>query len=87
MISLDKCNGSYNVVDDLSIKICFKGTKYVNVKKVNVKRENLKLKYWQNIFYAIVNANSIVQHVNQNKYGIMLNVNVNAKSISQVLCQ
>ena len=47
----------------------------------------MKLKYWQNIFYAIVNANSVVEHVNQNKYGIMLNVNLNAKSISQVLCQ
>ena len=35
MISIDKCNGSFNVVDDLSTKICLPSeTKDVNVNKV-----------------------------------------------------
>ena len=37
MISLDKCNGSYNVVDDLSTKICVPNeTKGVNAKAINM---------------------------------------------------
>ena len=37
MISLDKCNGSYNVVDNLSTKICVPNeTKDVNVKVFNM---------------------------------------------------
>ena len=37
MISLDKCNGSYNVVDDLSTKICVPSkTKHVSVKVFNM---------------------------------------------------
>ena len=37
MMSLDKCNGSYNVVEDVSTKICVPNeTKDVNVKVFNV---------------------------------------------------
>ena len=39
----------------------------------------MKLKQWQNIFGMIVNANSIVQDVIQNKNGIRKHVNVNVK--------
>ena len=41
----------------------------------------MKLKQWQNIFGMIVNANSIVQDVIQNKNGIRKHVNVNVKVI------
>ena len=45
MISLDKCNGSYNVVDDLSTKICVPNeTKSVNAKAINmITRIKLKI--------------------------------------------
>ena len=37
MISLDKCNGSYNTVDDLSTKICLPSkTKEVTVEAFNL---------------------------------------------------
>ena len=37
MFSLDKCNGSFNVADDLSAKICVTSeTKDVNIKVFNV---------------------------------------------------
>ena len=37
LINLDKCSGSYNSVDDLSTKICFRSkTKDVNVKVFNM---------------------------------------------------
>ena len=40
-----------------------------------------KLKKWQHIFHAIVNANSIVQHVIQMKTRIIKQINVNVKII------
>ena len=40
----------------------------------------MKLKQWQSIFNAIVNGNSIVQHVVQIKNGIIKHVNVNVKA-------
>ena len=40
----------------------------------------MKLKQWKNIFYVILNANSIVQIVIQNKNRIIKHVNVNVKS-------
>ena len=39
------------------------------------------LRQWQNIFYAIANANSIVQHIIQIKNGIIKHVNVSVKII------
>ena len=45
-------------------------------------KAKMKLKQWQNIFHAILNANSIVQHVTQNKNRIIKHVNVNAKVIA-----
>ena len=39
------------------------------------------IKQWQNIFYVIVNANSIVQHVIQINNGILKHVYVNVKII------
>ena len=41
----------------------------------------MKLKQHQNIFHAIVNASSIVQHVIQIKIEIIKHVNVNVKII------
>ena len=39
----------------------------------------MNLKQWQNIFYVIVNAISLVQNVIQNKNGIIKHVNVNVE--------
>ena len=37
MISLDKCSGSWNSIDDLSTKTCIQSkTKYINVKVFNI---------------------------------------------------
>ena len=59
MISLHKCSGSCNV---LSPKICVpKKIKYINAFTIITNKN--KLKQWQNIFHAIVNSNSVVQHV------------------------
>ena len=45
----------------------------------------MDLKQYQNIFYVIINVNSIVQHVNQIKNEIIIrNVNVNVKIIISV---
>ena len=45
MITLDKCNGSCNAVDDLSIKICvLNKTKSINVKVFNVTTKLKKAK-------------------------------------------
>ena len=44
----------------------------------------MKLKQWRNIFYVIVDANSIVQHLIQIKNGITKGVNVNVKIIISV---
>ena len=41
----------------------------------------MKLNQWQNIFFVIINANSIVSHVIQIKNGIIKHVNVNVKII------
>ena len=46
----------------------------------------MKLKQWQNIFQAVVNANSIVQHVIQNKNGIIKHVKIiSVKNILGIL--
>ena len=39
----------------------------------------MKQKYYYNISHAIVNANSIVQHIIQMKTGIIKHVNANLK--------
>ena len=44
----------------------------------------MRLKQWRNIFHAIANANSIVQHAIQMKNGIIKHVNVNIKIIEIV---
>ena len=77
IISLDKCNGSCNV---LSPKICaLKETKDINVKVFNM------LTNKNEITNVIANANSIVQYVIQIKNRIMKHVIENAKSIQKVL--
>ena len=40
----------------------------------------MKLKQWKSVFNAIVNGNSIVQHVVQIKNGIIKHVNVDVKT-------
>ena len=84
MISLDRCNRSYNVVDDLSMKTCVPSeTRDVNVKAFNMITKRNKVKHWQNIFHVIANANSTVQHVIQIKNGIVINVNVSVKRMTR----
>ena len=61
MISLDKSNGSFNV---LSLKICVP-TKAKDINVFNMIAKTMKLKQWQNIFHVIVNANSITYNLNQ----------------------
>ena len=79
MISLDKCTGSCNV---LSPKICIATeTKYIKVKAFNVIINKSETKTISNVFYVIVNANSIVQHVIQIINGIIKHVNVHVKTI------
>ena len=41
----------------------------------------MKLKQWWSIFHVIVNVNSIVQHVTQNKSETIKHVNENLKII------
>ena len=77
MCSLDKCTGTYNVLSP-EIRIP-KETKDINVKTFNMIMYKKKLKQWQNISHAILNANLIVQHVIQIKNGIIKHVNVNVK--------
>ena len=67
MISLDKFNGSCNV---LCPKTCEKKTKDVNVKVFDTttnKNEAKTMKNEKNIFHVLVNENSVVQHVIQSK--------------------
>ena len=47
-------------------------------------KKQMKLKQWQNIFHVILNANSVVQHVNQIKKWMIKHVNVNVKIIINV---
>ena len=60
MITLDKCNGSCNVVDDLSTKICYLSkTKVVNVKVFEM-------------IVRIYEANTMLQHISckcKSKFG------------------
>ena len=44
----------------------------------------MRLKQWRNIFHAIANGNSIVQHAIKMKNGIIKHVNVNIKIIESV---
>ena len=71
MISLDKCNGSCDAVEDLSTKICvLSETKYVNVK----------------VFHKITRKNEVktlVEHISCD-CKCNVNVNVSVKSIISV---
>ena len=78
VISLDKCNGSCNSLDDLPMILCFQENKQ-SVKVFNM----MKLKHQYTICHVIVNANSIVQHIIQIKNGIAMNVNVTVKAIKR----
>ena len=75
MISLDNYNGNCNVVDDLSTKICVPSEiRYVNVTLFNMITKLNEAKTLVKLFHAIVNANSIAQHVIQIKIETMINV-------------
>ena len=65
MISLDKCDGTCNAADELSMKICVASeTKYVNFKIFNlITRTNEAKTFIKHMFHAIANTNSILQHV------------------------
>ena len=79
MISLDKCNGSCNV---LTPKICVsKETKDLNVKVYNMITNKNEAKTMVKHTSLIANAKLIVQHVIQIKKGIMRHANVNVKII------
>ena len=80
MISLDKCNGSCNSVDDSSTKMCVPSkTKDINFKAFKMIPNKNEAKTM--IFHVIANANSIVQLAIQFKNGVKINVNGNVKSI------
>ena len=82
MISLDKCKGSCNIVDDLSTKTCSEWNRDVNVKSFNmITRINEAKTLTIHIFHVIVDANSIVKHGIQIKHGIMININASIKRI------
>ena len=67
MISLNKCSGSCNSVDDLSIKICVSS----KIKTINVKVFHMTTnKYEAKRMVKTENANSIVQLAIQFKNGI-----------------
>ena len=53
--------------------------KRIYVKVLNMITNKNEAKKWQNIFHAIVNANSLVQHIIQIKNGIMKHANINIK--------
>ena len=63
MISLDKCNGSCNV---LSPKRCV-SKKYINFKKLNIITNKNEGKTMGNIFNGILNASPIVSTCNSNQ--------------------
>ena len=86
MISLDRCNGRCNTVDDLPAKICVPNkTKYEkNVKVFNMITRINKAKKLVNIFHVIVNENLIVQNVIQTKSGMVISFNVSVKTIMGV---
>ena len=77
-IRLNKCTGSCNV---WSPKISVpKETKDIYVTAFNmITNKNEAKAMTESIFRVIVTTNSIVQHVAQNKYGIITYVNVNSK--------
>ena len=65
LISLDKCNGSCNV---LSPKISVpKETKDMNAKVFNIVTKTMKLKRWQNMVHVIANENSNSNQKRKNK--------------------
>ena len=82
MISLDKCNGSYNAVYDLSTKMCVPSkTKDLNVKIFNIICNNNNI--WRWIIGKSISCDCTCKfnNVAQIKNKITKHVNVNAKSI------
>ena len=56
--------------------------KIINDKAFNtIAKKNEAKAMTKNIFYVILNANPLVQHVNQIRNGIMKHVNVSVKTI------
>ena len=84
MISLDKCNGSCNVVNDLSKKICVPSeTKDVNIKVYNmITRINKAIAMAKHIPYDCEGKfDSTTCNSNQKWNTVMINVKVSVKSI------
>ena len=78
-ITLDKCNGSFNV---LSLKIWVpKETKDINAKAFNMIANKNEAKTIAKHTYVLLDANSIVPYVIQIKNGIMKHVRVHVKII------
>ena len=75
MINLDKCNGSCNVADELSTKICvLSKTKVVNVTVFNMITRINEAKTLIKHIHVTVNANSIVQNMIQIKNGMTMSL-------------
>ena len=82
MISLNKCAVSCNV---LSLKICVpRETKTINVKAFDMITNKDEAKAITKHVSCNFKCKSIVQHVNQNKNGIIKHVNMNLKIIISV---
>ena len=75
VISINKSTESFNI---LSPKTCVqKEAKDIYIRAFNMITNKKETKRMKNIFFVIVNANSIVWHVIQNKRGITKHVKVN----------
>ena len=82
MISLNKCNGSRNADDDLSLKICcLSETKDVNVKVPNMITRIHEAKILEKHIHCDCKFKFDITNLIKIKNGIMANTNVSVKSI------
>ena len=85
MTSLDKCNGSFNSVFDLSTKICTPSKlKCLNMKVFSTITTINEAKALRKYIPFTCKCKLTVQHVIQIKNGIMINVNASVKRIACV---
>ena len=75
LVSLNRCNGSFNTLDDLSSKRCVQNTtKHVNLILLHMIAITNESKDLQNILFLYVNVNLMVKNVIQSKSGKIINV-------------
>ena len=80
-VSLDRCNGSFNTLDDPSSKICVSNkANDVNLNVFDMTARTNQLKQYQNIFHANVNAILMAENATEIKNRITINVRAIAKA-------